>query len=174
MLRLDVDVTVPQWIFINIFGGIGIGILLPVMSTCYPSPRILCPLFKLAPKTCISFMYSRNIPQVRKLTFSGLAVQASASDKDMAHAAAMTMTLRTLGMALSLAILGIIFQNVFEQKLRASSYRGPIQGLAQNVLGVVEVIKQLPNESSDKLILRQVFAESLKWIWATLRAFNGV
>jgi hypothetical protein len=47
MLKLDLEVTIPQWIFINIVGGIGIGILLPVMSTCPPSPYILCPLFDL-------------------------------------------------------------------------------------------------------------------------------
>jgi hypothetical protein len=91
----------------------------------------------------------------------------------MAHAAAMVMTFRTLGMSLSLAILGVIFQNVFQHKLKASSFSGQAEGLAQNVLGVVEFIKLLPDDSHDKLVLRQVFAESLKMIWATLIAFNG-
>jgi MFS family permease len=135
MLRLDLNTTIPQWVFTNLVGCIGIGILLPVMR---------------------------------------VAIQASAADKDVAFAAAMTMTFRVLGMSLSLAILGIIFQNVFEQKLGASSYSGPTGGLAQNVLAVVELIKQLPSESPDKLILRQVLAKSLKMIWATLIAFNAV
>ena len=134
MLRLDLNITIPQWIFTNCVGGIGVGILLPVLK---------------------------------------LAVQASAADEDIAHAAAMVMTFRTLGMALSLAILGVIFQNVFEHKLSVSAYSGQLGGLTRNVLGVVEVIKLLPNDSTDKLILRQVLSESLKMIWATLLAFNG-
>ena len=134
MMRLDLDMTIPQWIFTTCLPGIGVGILMPVMR---------------------------------------LAVQASAKDEDMAHAAAMVMTFRTLGMSLSLAILGVIFQNVFQHKLEASSFSGQTGGLSQNVLGVVEVIKLLPNNSHDKLVLRQVFADSLKMIWATLIAFNG-
>lgn len=135
MLRLDLEITTPQWIFTICVGGIGVGVLLPVMR---------------------------------------LAIQASASDENMAYAAAMLMTFRTFGMSLSLAILGVIFQNVFKQNLEASSYGGQIGGLTQNVLGVVEMVKQLPNESPDKLVLQQVLSESLKVIWATLVAFNGV
>ena len=134
-VEIDLNTTTPQWIFTNLVGCIGIGILLPVMR---------------------------------------VAIQASTADKDILFAAAMTMTFRVLGMSLSLAILGIIFQNVFEQKLEASSYTGPTGGLAQNVLRVVELIKQLPSGSPDKLILRQVLANSLKMIWATLIALNAV
>jgi hypothetical protein len=135
MILLDVDTTIPQWIFTTCVGAIGVGILMPVMR---------------------------------------IAIQASAEDEDMAHAAAMVMTFRTLGMTSSLAILGAIFQNVFEHKLKASTFSGQTGGLAQNVLGVVETIKQLPNDSHDKQVLRQVFADSLKMIWVTLTALNGV
>lgn len=135
MMRLDLNTTIPQWIFTTCLPGIGIGMLMPVMR---------------------------------------LAIQAGAKDEDVAHAAAMVMTSRTLGMSLSLAILGVIFQNAFQHKLEASSFSRQTEGLAQNVLGVVEVIKLLPNDSHDKLVLRQVFADSLKIIWATLIAFNGV
>ena len=135
MILLDVDTTIPQWIFTTCVGAIGVGILMPVMR---------------------------------------IAIQASAEDEDMAHAAAMVMTFRTLGMTSSLAILGAIFQNVFEHKLKASTFSCQTGGLAQNVLGVVETIKQLPNDSHDKQVLRQVFADSLKMIWVTLTALNGV
>jgi len=103
-----------------------------------------------------------------------LAIQGSASDEDMAHAAAMVMTFRTLGISLSLAILGVIFQNFFKRKLETLSFRGQIGGLSKSILGVVEVIKKLPTESPDKLVLRQVFAESLKMIWLCWWLFSWV
>ena len=115
MTRLDMDMTIPQWIFMTCMGAIRVGILMPVMR---------------------------------------LAIQSSTSDQYIAHAAAMMMKFRTLRLSLSLAILGIIFQNVFQQELKASSFTGRPNGLAQNVLGVVEVIKLLPNDSSHKLVLR--------------------
>ncbi|KAE8448825.1 hypothetical protein EG329_008827 [Mollisiaceae sp. DMI_Dod_QoI] len=135
MLMLDVEITTPQWLFINLVGGLGVGMLLPVMR---------------------------------------LAIQASASDKDMAVAAAMVMTMRTLGMSLSIAILGIIFQNVFQRKLDASGLSGFENASAQNVLGFVEIIKRLPAGSPEKQMLRKMFADSLKMIWVTLLAFDGV
>jgi hypothetical protein len=135
MIRLDLNITIPQWIFTTCLPSIGIGMVIPVMR---------------------------------------LAIQASAKDEDVAHAAAMVMTARTLGMSLSLPILGVIFQNAFQHKLQASSFSGQTEGLAQNVLGAVEVIKLLPNDSHDKLVLRQVFADSLKMIWVTVTAFNAV
>ncbi len=82
MIRLDLDITIPQWTFTTCVGAIGVGILMPVMR---------------------------------------IAIQASAKDEDMAHAAAMVMTFRTLGMTSSLAILGTLFQNVFKHKLKAST-----------------------------------------------------
>ncbi len=134
MIRLDLGVTVPQWIFTTCVGAIGKSGGMNVMR---------------------------------------LAIQASAADEDMAHVAAMVMTFRLFGMSLSSAILCVILQNVF-QKLKYSSFSGPVEGLAQDVLGIVGVIKRLPNDSHDKLSLCQNFAESLKIIWATLMAFNRV
>lgn len=135
MLLLGVDTTTSQWVFINLVGGTGIGMLLPVMR---------------------------------------LAVQASASDGDMAIAAAMVMTMRTLGMSLSIAIMGIIFQNVFQQKLDSAGLVGLENASSQNVLEFVQIIKQLPANSAEKQALTKMFADSLKMIWVTLLVFNGV
>lgn len=135
MIRLDPEMTIPQWIFTNSVGGIGIGLMLPVMR---------------------------------------LAIQASTSDKYVGHAAAMVMTFRTLGMSLSNAILSVIFQTVFQQKLEKSTFSGSIEGLSKNVLDVVQVIDQLPSDSNDRLVLQQVLAQSLKMIWVTMVAFNAV
>ncbi|KUJ13544.1 MFS general substrate transporter [Mollisia scopiformis] len=135
MMLLDVHKSPAQWVFIDLVGGLGVGMLLPVMRP---------------------------------------AVQASSSDENMAVAAALTMTMRTLGMSLGIAVLGIIFQNVFQHKLNSSGLSGFENAAAQNVLGFVKIAKSLPDQSPEKEILRKIFADSLKIIWAAMLAFSAV
>ena len=56
------------------------------------------------------------------LSSLNFAVQAIASSPDVAYAAAMYAFLRTVGMALSVAIGGTVFQNVLAQSSRMLDY----------------------------------------------------
>jgi hypothetical protein len=108
--------------------------------------------------------------------FSALnfAVQASATNKNLAIAVAMFTFFRAFGQAISVAIGGVIFQN----RLRANLLGYPTLArmathYSQDAAGLVTIIKDMP-DGIDKANLKEAYSDNLRIIWVFLCAVSGV
>jgi hypothetical protein len=103
-----------------------------------------------------------------------IAVQASSSNEDMAHAVTMFAFFRAFGQTVGVAIGGVIFQNQMKKKLltyplladKASEW-------SQDASGLVQTIKNMPaGLAKDQLKL--AYVDSLKYIWIFICVLAGV
>lgn len=103
-----------------------------------------------------------------------LAVQAAARQQDSGHAAAFYSFFRVFGQSLGVAIGGVVFQNQIKVKLltypllagRAAEY-------SQDATALVEIIKNMA-EGTEKIQLKQAYADALKMVWVVMCALAGV
>jgi len=135
MINLKANSTIPQWIFINMVGGLGMGILLPTMQT---------------------------------------SVQAAASDQDMAFAAAMVATLRTLGQAIALPIYGAIFQSVLKNHLENTPLQAQATTLSRDAFQAILAIKEVQFGPENTLILVQAFQQALRFCFVGMVPAAGI
>ncbi len=103
-----------------------------------------------------------------------LSIQAACEPALNGQASAFFSFLRGLGQAIGVAISGVIFQNVFKQKLQALPAYAPVaEQFSRDATIVVGIIKGLP-DGPDKTDLVQAYSDSLRMIWATMIAFAGL
>jgi hypothetical protein len=102
------------------------------------------------------------------------AVQASASDADVAFAAAMFSFFKTLGQTLGVAISGVIFQNIFKSKLAASPLVAEhADEWARDASALVQVLKVMPaGDVRDQAV--EAYVQSLKVVWIVMCVFSAV
>jgi MFS family permease len=108
--------------------------------------------------------------------FSALnfAVQASATNKNLAIAVAMFTFFRAFGQAISVAIGGVIFQNRLRANLLGYPTLAPMAThYSQYAAGLVTIIKDMP-DGIDKANLKEAYSDSLRIIWVFLCAVSGV
>lgn len=130
-----VDSSIPEWLFIELVSGIGLGILFP------------------------SLLYQ---------------VQAAAKPKDVSFAAALFSFFRAFGQALGVAIGGVIFQNQMQKNLeKTARFANEASSLAKDAAALVQIIRDT-QDSSDKLILRTAYTDSLRTIWIVVCALAGI
>jgi hypothetical protein len=94
-----------------------------------------------------------------------MAVQASASDEDMASAAAMVANLRVFGQALGLAIFGAVFQNTVTNELFNSVLADQAIPLSNNAISLVSVIDAATTSVEEKAVLVRAAWLGLRGIW---------
>jgi len=101
-------------------------------------------------------------------------VQAASSSKDLAFAVAAFSFFRAFGQALGVAIGGVIFQNSLSHKLQAyPAFAAQASELAKDAAALVQIITATP-DGPDKLVLRTVYADSLKTVYIVMCALAGV
>lgn len=108
--------------------------------------------------------------------FSALifAVQASATNENLAIAVVMFTFFRAFGQAIGVAIGGVIFQNRMRANLLALQSLAPMAThYSQDAASLVTIIKGMPG-GIDMANLKEAYSDSLRIIWVFLYAVSGV
>ncbi|KAK3939699.1 major facilitator superfamily transporter [Diplogelasinospora grovesii] len=101
----------------------------------------------------------------------GLAIQAACDPELNGQATAFFSFLRGLGQSIGVAISGVIFQNVFKQKLAGiPAFAAVADQFSRDATIVVGIINHMP-DSSTRVDLVQAFSDSLRIIWISMLAF---
>ena len=136
-------------------------------------------LYLLSPHTSIpGWLFLNLIPGTGLgMLFCSLSygTQAAVEQKDVAFAASMYTFSRSAGQSLGVAIGGAIFQSQFALKLK--TYPSLVQdasSLAKDASKLVQVINAMPRDSSERGMIVQAYADSLKVIWAVMAGFAFV
>ncbi|KAF2119430.1 putative MFS multidrug transporter [Lophiotrema nucula] len=104
-----------------------------------------------------------------------LAVQASTPPEEAAMASTLVLWFRGFGQTLGVAIGGTIFQNRMKAELgNVPGFQGNTGAAANDVVRLIEKMKQLSSEDPQLSMLKYAFASSFKIIWAVMCAFAGV
>jgi MFS family permease len=100
-----------------------------------------------------------------------LSIQAACEPALNGQATAFFSFLRGLGQAIGVAVSGVIFQNVFKNKLLDLPAFAPLAGeYSRDATIVVGIIKAMPDGDA-KTVLIQSYSDSLRIIWVSMLAF---
>ncbi|KAK0618060.1 major facilitator superfamily domain-containing protein [Bombardia bombarda] len=135
-------------------------------------------LLLMGPTTTVAQWIFLNIPigLGTGMCFPAMALSIQAScDPDLnGQATAFFTFLRGLGEGVGVAISGVIFQNVFKQKLMAlPTYAAVADEFSRDATIVIGVINAMP-DGVDRADLVQAFSDSLRMIWASLIVYAGI
>lgn len=112
------------------------------------------------------------------MLFAGMAfaIQASASNKDLAFAVAMFSFFRAFGQALGVAVGGTVFQNQMKMKLLSyPALAASAEEYSRDAAALVQIIKGFPRDKGDaKGQLVQSYADALKIVWLTMCGLSAV
>ncbi|KAK4207203.1 putative mfs multidrug transporter protein [Rhypophila decipiens] len=101
----------------------------------------------------------------------GLSIQAACEPALNGEAAAFYSFVRTFGQSVGVAISGVIFQNVFRQKLdELAAFAHVAFEYSRDATAVVTIINTMP-DSQDRRDLVVAFNEALHVLWISLIAF---
>ncbi|KAI9925049.1 hypothetical protein MW887_006456 [Aspergillus wentii] len=104
----------------------------------------------------------------------GFAVQASATNDNLAIAVAMFSFFRALGQAVGVAIGGVVFQNrMYANLLKYPTLAPMADPYSQDAAGLVQIIKAMP-WGIEKMQLKEAYTDSLRIVWAVCCAVSGV
>ncbi|KAB5549862.1 major facilitator superfamily transporter [Coniochaeta sp. 2T2.1] len=135
-------------------------------------------LWLLQPQTTIAQWIFINIPigigTGMLFPAQALAIQAACEPEFNGQASAFYSFLRGVGQSIGVAISGVIFQNVFRQKLTGlPAFVDVADEYSRDATIVVGIIKAMP-ETADRRDLIKAYADSLRIIWISLMAFGAV
>ena len=103
----------------------------------------------------------------------GLSVQAACEPVLNAQASAFYSFLRTFGQSIGIAISGVIFQNVFQKKLRdIPAFASVADAYSRDATSIISVIKAMP-ASADKTSLVKAYNDGLHTIYISMLAFSA-
>lgn len=104
----------------------------------------------------------------------GVTLQAATSEEDMSSAVAMFTFFRLMGQALGVVIGGVTFQDEIRTKLLAIPSLAPMANqYANDGAALAQQIKTI-RDSNDRNMVIQVYANSLKTVWAVLCGAAGL
>jgi hypothetical protein len=104
----------------------------------------------------------------------GYAIQASATNENLAIAVAMFSFFRAFGQATGVAIGGVVFQNRMHSQLLNYPALAPLADqYSRDAAGLVQILKSMP-DGNDKNDLRTAYTDSLRIVWAVCCAISGV
>ena len=104
----------------------------------------------------------------------GVTLQAATSEEDMSSAVAMFTFFRLMGQALGVVIGGVTFQDEIRTKLLAIPSLAPMANeYANDGAALAQQIKTI-QDSNDRNMVIQVYADSLKTVWAVLCGAAGL
>ncbi|PUU73291.1 major facilitator superfamily domain-containing protein [Tuber borchii] len=103
------------------------------------------------------------------------AIQASATDEDMAYAVSMFSFFRAFGQAFGVAIGGVIFQNALKKEIAKHAVLRAMAGdYAADAVALVQVIKMMPRGTEGREELLISYAAALKMVWKVMIGFGAV
>lgn len=132
-------------------------------------------LLLLKPETGVAAWIWLNIPvgigTGMLFPAMGLSIQAASDPILNGEAAAFYSFLRTFGQSVGVAVSGVIFQNVFRQRLEdLPAFAEVAFEYSRDATSVVDIINHMP-EGPDRFDLVVAFNEALHTIWISLIAF---
>jgi hypothetical protein len=107
----------------------------------------------------------------------GFAAQASASNFDLPFAGAMYSFFRAFGQTLGVAIAGVIFQNIFKQKIQNTAYKMYANEWSRDASAFVQVVKAWSQEGEERIrraVVVEAYVESLRMVWIVMCVIAGV
>ena len=103
------------------------------------------------------------------------AIQASASNADMAFAVSMFSFFRAFGQSIGVAIGGVIFQNQLKKELLKFPELASKAGeYSKDAASLVQILKTMPADLPARLHIITSYAAALKIVWAVLCGFGAV
>ncbi len=101
-------------------------------------------------------------------------LQAASKNEDMAFAVAAFLFFRSMGQALGVAIGSVIFQNEMARRLlRYPRFADRAEQLARDATALVDVIRNMPDGTTEKNELSQAYAQSFHVVWIVMCAFSS-
>lgn len=107
----------------------------------------------------------------------GFAAQASVSNNDLPFAGAMYSFFRAFGQTIGVAISGVIFQNIFKQKLKATVYATHAAEWSRDASAFVQVVNMWSDAGDEgvmKTAVIKTYIESLRFVWITMCVLAAV
>ena len=151
---LDVNTSTVKWIFLNIVGGVGIGILYSAMSFAIQASASAAEEdsgFAIA-----MFSFFRSLGTVSSFPFRFPKI------------------ISNFQQAIGVAISGVIFQNSLKTKLLSYPALAPFAiEYSQNAAELVETIKTMRNGPVKKDI-QKAYSDALQIVWAVMCAVAAV
>lgn len=130
-------------------------------------------LYLLSPDTSIAAWICLNlVPGIGcGMLYSSLsyATQAPVDQVDVAFAAAMYTFSRSFGQSIGVAVGGTVFQT--QLKLKLSQYptlASNATELSKDASSFVQIIKDMPKNLPERMMLIDAYADSLKVVWAVM------
>ncbi|CUS12084.1 unnamed protein product [Tuber aestivum] len=103
------------------------------------------------------------------------AIQASATDEDMAYAVSMFSFFRAFGQSFGVAIGGVIFQNALKTEVAKHAVLRAMAGeYAADAVALVQIIKMMPAGMEGREELLISYAAALKVVWKAMIGFGAV
>jgi Major Facilitator Superfamily len=103
------------------------------------------------------------------------AIQASATNADLAFAVAMFSFFRAFGQSVGVAVGGVIFQNTMQKKLMRFPDLVPFAvEYSRDASSLVQVINAMPSSNPMRAEIVQSYADSLKIVWISMCGFAAV
>ncbi|PWW75666.1 MFS general substrate transporter [Tuber magnatum] len=103
------------------------------------------------------------------------AIQASATDEDMAYAVSMFSFFRAFGQSFGVAIGGVIFQNALKMEIAKHAVLRAMAGeYAADAVALVQVIKMMPAGMEGREELLSSYATALQVVWKAMIGFGAV
>jgi hypothetical protein len=92
-------------------------------------------------------------------------------------AATLVLFFRSMGQAIGVAIGGVILDNQLQKHMSDAVAKGAAnesQAQSLNAVTLVEILKKLPADSSEAIMIRQALVESFQVIWMVMCGFAGL
>ncbi|KAJ5876224.1 uncharacterized protein N7529_001808 [Penicillium soppii] len=106
-----------------------------------------------------------------------LAIQSSVPQRQVSMAATLVLFFRSMGQAIGVAIGGVILDNQLQKHMSDAVAKGAAnesQAQSLNAVTLVEILKKLPADSSEAIMIRQALVESFQVIWMVMCGFAGL
>jgi ABC-type microcin C transport system permease subunit YejE len=137
-------------------------------------------LYLLGPSTTVAQWVFLNLPigvgAGMLFPAMALSIQAACEPRFNGQASAFYSFLRGLGQAVGIAVSGVIFQNVFRQRLaELPAFAAVAQEYSRDATIVVGILKAMPDDGSpEKGQLVEAYAQALRTIWVSMVAFAAL
>jgi MFS family permease len=106
-----------------------------------------------------------------------LAIQSSVPQRQVSMAATLVLFFRSMGQAIGVAIGGVILDNQLQKHMSDAVAKGAAnesQAQSLNAVTLVEILKKLPADASEAIMIRQALVESFQVIWMVMCGFAGL
>ena len=107
----------------------------------------------------------------------GFAAYSGASNADLPFAGALYSFFRALGQTLGVAVSGVVFQNIFKNKIEQTAYAANAAEWSRDASSFVQVVKAWSQEGAEgamREVVVTAYVDSLRIVWLVMCVIAGV